>query len=109
MVLIDEQTASAAEIVAGALQDNHRALALVGKKTFGKGSVQTDFSLRNGGDLHLTIAYWFTPSGTSIEKNGITPDRDVGLAQPQAMYQVDQAGADPAKDAQLGAALALLS
>jgi carboxyl-terminal processing protease len=115
VVLIDAQSASASEIVAGALKDNHRALALVGQKTFGKGSVQTDYSLRNGGDLHLTIALWYTPSGHSIEKTptdpksgGIAPDKEVALAKPDDLYQVDQAGADPKKDAQLQAALALL-
>ena len=107
VVLIDDQSASASEIVSGALKDNHRA-TLVGIKSFGKGSVQEDFSLRNGGDLHLTIALWYTPSGLSIEKNGITPDRVVTLPQASARYEVDQTSSKPAADTQLQAALAAL-
>lgn len=105
VVLVDEGTASASEIVAGAFKDHHRAAALVGKKTFGKGLVEEDFRLRNGGDVHLTIAYWYTPSGHSIQGNGITPDVDVGLAAADDMYEVDVPSSDPRKDAQLQAAL----
>lgn len=107
VVLIDGQTASAAEIVAGALKDNKRG-TLVGDKTFGKGLVENDYPLRNGGDLHLTIAYWFTPAGTSIDHNGITPDRPVALSAPDSFFQVDQDGSDIKKDNQLQAALAVL-
>ena len=107
VVLVDENSASASEIVAGALQDHRRGI-LVGNKTFGKGLVEQDFPLRNGGDLHLTIAYWYRPSGKSINLVGITPDRVVPLAHPTDLYEVDQPGADPGKDAQLQAALALL-
>jgi len=106
-VLIDDQSASASEIVAGALKDNHRA-TLVGVKSFGKGSVQEDFNIRNGGDLHLTIALWYTPSGISIDKNGITPDRAVKLVATTDRYDVQDAASNPANDAQLQAALALL-
>lgn len=104
VVLVDENTASASEIVAGSLEDNHRA-TLVGKKTFGKGSVQDDFVLRNGGDLHLTIAYWYRPNGQTIERNGITPDKDVALATPESFWDVVDASSDPKGDAQLQAAL----
>jgi carboxyl-terminal processing protease len=104
VVIVDEDSASASEIVAGALQDHKRG-TLVGKKTFGKGLVEQDFPLRNGGDLHLTIAYWYRPSGKSINLLGVTPDTVVGLSKPEDMYQVDQAQSDPRQDAQLQAAV----
>ncbi|MFD1467710.1 S41 family peptidase [Hymenobacter caeli] len=67
VVLIDEGSASAAEVVAGALQDHDRAL-LVGRRTFGKGLVQQPIALSDGGELRLTIARYYTPSGRSIQK-----------------------------------------
>lgn len=106
VVLVNENSASAAEITAGAIKDHGRA-KLVGVKTFGKGSVQEDFKLRDG-FVHLTIAYWLTPSGRSIEKTGITPDETVKLASPQDEYSVEQAPNDFSKDTQLAAALATL-
>jgi carboxyl-terminal processing protease len=76
VVLVDGGSASAAEILAGALQDNERAL-IIGGKTFGKGSVQTVFELGDGSALKLTIARYFTPNGISIQAQGITPDIEV--------------------------------
>ena len=73
IVLIDNGTASAAEIVAGALQDTNRA-TILGEKSFGKGSIQSVIPLTNGGALKLTTAHYYTPSGRSIQANGITPD-----------------------------------
>lgn len=67
MVLIDEQTASASEVLAGALQDNDRGV-IMGSRSFGKGLVQEQFDLSNGGALRLTVARYFTPSGRSIQK-----------------------------------------
>ncbi len=72
ITLVDEGTASASEIVAGALQDSGRGL-IVGTQTFGKGSVQTMIDLEDGSGLKLTIARYYTPSGRSIQEQGITP------------------------------------
>jgi carboxyl-terminal processing protease len=106
VVLVNENSASASEITAGAIKDHNRG-KLVGVKTFGKGSVQQDFILRDG-DLHLTIAEWLTPNRHSIEKTGITPDKTVTLPSAQDEYAVDQTPNDFSKDLQLTAALAML-
>jgi carboxyl-terminal processing protease len=78
IVLINEGSASASEIVAGAIKDNKRGL-LLGKKSFGKGSVQTVISLNDGSAMALTTALYYTPSGVNIHKTGITPDIEVDL------------------------------
>jgi carboxyl-terminal processing protease len=92
VVLIDSGTASAAEIVAGALQDRHRA-SIVGLTSFGKGSVQTVIPLRGGldGALKLTTARYYTPSGRSIQKTGITPDLEVAATKEEAQEVANRA------------------
>lgn len=76
VVLVDEGSASASEIVAAALRDNGAA-KLIGVKTFGKGSVQQTERLSGGGLLKVTVAHWFTPGDKSIDKTGLEPDQKV--------------------------------
>jgi len=82
IVLVNAGSASAAEIVAGALQDNKKAIIL-GTRTFGKGSVQSILSLSDGSGLRLTTARYYTPSGKSIQSSGITPDIEIPFVDPR--------------------------
>lgn len=93
IVLVDGGSASASEIVAGALQD-HGAATLVGEKTFGKGTVQKMLDLGAGTQLKVTIARWYTPNGKNITKDGIAPDQKVAIS-----FNEINAGKDPQLDA----------
>jgi carboxyl-terminal processing protease len=108
VVLVDAKSASASEIVAGSLQVHQRA-KLVGTTTFGKGSVQQDFVLSDGSDLHLTVERWFLPNGVTIDHKGLTPDVTVTLARDADAYDVSQTSLGYAKDTQLNAALNVLA
>jgi carboxyl-terminal processing protease len=88
-VLINSGSASAAEIVAGALQDHKRAL-LLGQKTFGKGSVQTILPLSNGGGIKITTARYYTPSGRSIQAEGIVPDIPLGKVRLEKLSEAEE-------------------
>ncbi len=107
-VLVNANSASASEIVAGSLRVHQRA-KLVGQKTYGKGSVQEDFQLPDGGDLHLTIRRWFLPDGSSVQGVGLKPDYEVALPSPDAEFNVEDPAAGYAADTQLNRALSLLT
>jgi carboxyl-terminal processing protease len=84
VVLINSGSASASEIVAGALKDHRRAV-LLGTRSFGKGSVQTVIPVSGNSAMRLTTARYYTPSGTSIQATGINPDIEVALARIEAL------------------------
>lgn len=122
-VLINAGSASAAEIVTGALKDTGRAV-IVGERSFGKGSVQSVFQLEKGEGLRLTTARYYTPNGTSIHEKGIephvevvmTPDEDEKLARQRSRPDLvepgqmrERFGFEPVVDRQLEAAVAVLS
>jgi carboxyl-terminal processing protease len=122
-VLVNAGSASAAEIVAGALKDTHRAV-IVGERSFGKGSVQSIFKLKNGEGLRLTTARYYTPSGVTIHEHGVSPQVEVVLSSDEdedirlqnersditdpAEFK-DRFGFAPIEDRQLQAAIDVLS
>jgi carboxyl-terminal processing protease len=102
-VLVNSSTASAAEIVAGALKDTRRAV-IVGETTFGKGSVQTLFQLQNGEALRLTTAHYYTPSGVIIQEKGIEPEVKVVVSpEDEANAQLQRVRRDLAEPKEFAA------
>jgi carboxyl-terminal processing protease len=99
VVLVNGGSASAAEILAGALQD-YKLATIVGEKTFGKGSVQDYQTFSDGSSLKITVAKWLTPNGNCIDETGITPDEEVALTEDD--YNNN-------RDPQLDRALAIIS
>ena len=95
IVLVNQGTASAAEIVAGALRDR-RGAVIVGTNTFGKDAVQIPFDLRNGGELYVAVARWATPSGLAAGNGGLTPDRELDLTTDMTVEEVVEAALDAA-------------
>jgi carboxyl-terminal processing protease len=108
VVLVNRGSASASEIVAGALQDHHRA-RIVGETTYGKGSVQTVMPLGEGTAIKLTTSRYLTPSGRSINGLGIEPDVVVHNADPGQYYHGAGSAVGLRDDAQLFEALKLIS
>ena len=82
VVLINRGSASASEILAGALRDQ-RKIKLVGEKSFAKGTVQELVPLKDGSSIKITVAHWVLPSGLIIEKNGLTPDFEIQISSEQ--------------------------
>ncbi len=107
IVLVNSGSASASEIVAGALKD-HRRATIVGQQTYGKGSVQTVMPLSDGHAIKLTTSRYYTPSGISIHKVGITPDVVIEAKQPKNARRSDPVAADVAADSELQLALGML-
>ena len=96
VVLVDNGSASASEVVTGALRD-YKAATIVGKTTFGKGIVQQPFKFKNGiGGLKVTVSKYYTPNGENIHKKGITPDFEVEITE-----DINKADYDKSKDEQL--------
>ncbi len=88
VVLVNDGSASASEIVAGAIQDHERGI-LVGRQTFGKGTVQVAYELSDGASLHVTVAHWLTPSGRDLSEEGLVPDIWVDLEEEDVLFVDD--------------------
>ncbi len=90
VVLVNGASASASEIVAGAIRDHGRGI-LIGERTLGKGSVQQPFALKDGSELRVTVARWFTPSGRAIHDEGLIPDIEVKAGEEGKDAQLEKA------------------
>jgi carboxyl-terminal processing protease len=98
VVLINEGSASASEVLAGAIRDRQRG-TLVGETTFGKGTVQSWHGLSNGGGVRITTARWLTPDGTWVHESGLMPDVVVAAAEAQPQEPEDDPQVQAAIDA----------
>jgi len=109
IVLVNEGSASASEIISGAMQDYEQGLIL-GEKTFGKGSVQELKEFSDGSAVKITVAHWYTPKGRSIEENGIMPDVEVKLQKADFIDNKDEDKDedDDQKDPQINRAIEIL-
>ena len=105
-VIVNKNSASASEVLAGALKDHKRAV-LVGEKTFGKGVVQSMVDFDDGSAFKVTVSKYYTPSGECIDKKGITPDVEVSLDEEFKHYSVELI--PEGKDIQLEAAIEQVS
>ena len=105
-VIVNKNSASASEVLAGALKDHKRAV-LVGEKTFGKGVVQSMVDFDDGSAFKVTVSKYYTPSGECIDKKGITPDVEVSLDEDYKYYSVELI--PEGKDIQLEAAIEQVS
>jgi len=95
IVLVNQGSASAAEIVAGALRDR-RSATIVGTNTFGKDAVQIPFDLRNGGKLYVAVARWATPTGTTVGNGGLVPDRELEFSADMTIEEAVEVALDAA-------------
>lgn len=95
IVVVNKGSASAAEVLAGALRDRRGAL-IVGSDTFGKDAVQIRFDLRNGGELHVTVARWSTPDGATVAQGGLSPDRELVLTADMTIEELTEAALEAA-------------
>ena len=108
MILVNETSASASELVSGALQD-WEAATIIGEVTFGKGTVQSWRGLSNGGGVRITIARWLTPNGNWINEEGVTPDIIIEWEPEPGFFLDINAPEILAQDPQLQAAIDVLN
>ncbi len=90
VILVNENTASASEILAAAVKENNENVTIVGTTTFGKGIIQTIYSLTDGSGIKLTTSEYYTPNHNTIHKIGITPDIEINLPEGESLYSVEQ-------------------
>ncbi|NLC87586.1 MAG: S41 family peptidase [Clostridiaceae bacterium] len=102
-ILINENTASSSEILAAAIKENNEKVTLIGKNTYGKGVIQTIYSLSDGSGLKLTTNEYFTPNRNTINKVGIKPDIEIDFPEDESLYTIEQS-----KDTQLQKAIEIL-
>jgi len=103
VILVNENTASASEILAAAINENEDNVKIVGKTTYGKGVIQSIFTLKDGSGVKLTTNEYYTPNRNSINKVGITPEYEVELPEEESVYTIEQEN-----DTQLNKAIELL-